>query len=40
MKFKTLAYIIIIASAIVVSGCDKTPKPKGPSNGNKPTKEL
>ena len=39
MKFKTLAYIIIIASAIVVSGCDKTPKPKG-NYGNKPTKEL
>ena len=39
MKFKTLAYIIIIASAMVLSGCNKTPKPKG-NNGNKPTKEL
>ncbi len=39
MKFKTLAYIIIIASAMVLSGCNKAPKPKG-NNGNKPTKEL
>ena len=39
MKFKTLGYIIIIAAAMVLSGCNKTPKPKG-NNGNKPIKEL
>ena len=39
MKFKTLGYIIIIAAAMVLSGCNKTPKPKG-NNGNKQTKEL
>ena len=39
MKIKALAYILILA-AIILTSCDKTPKPKGPSNSNKPTKEL
>ena len=39
MKTKTLAYLLLIITAIFLSSCNKTPKPKG-SNGNKPTKEL
>ena len=38
MKIKALAYILLVA--IALTSCNKTPKPKGPSNGNKPTKEL
>lgn len=39
MKIKALTYILLLATIILI-GCDKTPKPKGPSNGGKPTKEL
>ncbi len=39
MKIKTLAYIILFASTLVLISCNKTPKIKG-NNGNKPTKEL
>ena len=38
MKIKALAYILLVA--IALTACNKTPKPKGSSNGNKPTKEL
>ena len=38
MKIKALAYILLFA--IALTSCNKTPKPKGPINGNKPSKEL
>ena len=38
MKNKALAYILLFA--ITLTSCNKTPKPKGPINGNKPSKEL
>ncbi len=38
MKIKALAYILLVA--IALTACNKTPKPKGSSNGNKPNKEL
>jgi len=39
MKIKTLSYIIIIVSAIMIASCDNRPKPRA-KKGDKPTKEL